>query len=78
MLGFALGLPLAGGMLGEIDASVDDGGALLAPELEHAVRTRTRTARAAERDIIDMAPGRFARARGSTGCLSLRNGVERA
>ena len=70
MAGLALGVTL-GGLDGAPEA---DGGALLAPELEHAARTRTRAARAAGRDIIDMAGGRSRRPVGSTRRVTLRKG----
>jgi CxxC-x17-CxxC domain-containing protein len=66
--GLALGDPV-----GPLDGALEAvGRALAAAEPEHAARTRTRAARAAGRDIIDMAPGRPPRSDGSAGRVRLR------
>src|SRR6476620_5645166 len=74
-LGVELGAPL-GPLDGPPEPPGEPVGGPLAAAPEHAARTTTRAARAAGRDIIDMAAGRRTRADGSTGRVRLRNGFK--
>src|SRR6187399_2940080 len=73
--GVALDAPL-GPLDGPLEPAGEPVGVPLAAEPEHAARTTTRAARAAGRDIIDMAAGRTTRSDGSTGRVRLRNGFK--
>src|SRR6188508_3170349 len=73
VLGVELGATL-GPLDGPPEPPGEPVGGPLATEPEHAARTTTSAARAAERDIIDMAAGRPTSTDGSTDRVRLRNG----